>query len=141
MLIAHNRDTVISSLHGDDMKKHPDADALAERLTAAANKPPVVLAFPVATPLESEVTPPVQPESAETTPTTLAPEPRRRNARKARANAQAAEQAEDNTVPISLRPHRELLKRYVLAASDRTRETGRVISAQQIMLEWLERGL
>ncbi|MGA8028923.1 MAG: hypothetical protein WB992_17420 [Bryobacteraceae bacterium] len=38
-----------------------------------------------------------------------------------------------------MRPHRALLSRYVLKAADGTREAGRVISAQQIMLEVLER--
>jgi ribosomal protein S4E len=33
-----------------------------------------------------------------------------------------------------------LLSRYVLKAADRTREAARVISAQEIMLEVLERG-
>ena len=41
---------------------------------------------------------------------------------------------------MSLRPRREVLTRYVLAASERARETGRVVSAQHIMLEVLERG-
>ena len=43
------------------------------------------------------------------------------------------------TVGITLRPGARLLNRYTLAAADRTREEGRVISAQQIMLEVLER--
>jgi hypothetical protein len=122
-----------------DMKKHPETDALATRLAAAANQPPSVVPFPVSTPTEEETAPPQEAESAPR-PATVAAEPTRRQRRKARATAQAAEQAEDNIVPISLRPHRELLTRYVLAASDRTRETGRVISAQQMMLERLEGG-
>jgi hypothetical protein len=43
------------------------------------------------------------------------------------------------TVGITLRPGAKLLNRYTLAAADRTREQGRVVSAQQIMLEVLER--
>jgi len=121
------------------MKKHPEADALEARLAAAANQPPSVVPFPVSTPTEGETAPPPEAESA-TPPAAAAVEPPRRQRRKARATAQAAEQPEDDTVAISLRPHRELLTRYVLAASDRTRETGRVISAQQIMLQRLEGG-
>ena len=35
---------------------------------------------------------------------------------------------------------RELLNRYTIAAADRTRKEGKVISAQEIMIEVLERG-
>jgi hypothetical protein len=42
-------------------------------------------------------------------------------------------------VPITLRPASNLWNRFVLKASERTREEGRVVSAQQIMLEALER--
>jgi hypothetical protein len=45
------------------------------------------------------------------------------------------------TIGISLRPSQALLNRYTLEAAKRTQETGRVISAQQIMLEVLEKGL
>lgn len=121
------------------MKKHRDADELASRLIAAANQPPVVVAFPVVTPPEPEVPSPTPAESAGE-PITPVGEPRRRRARKASAKRVGSEKPNDDTVPISLRPERELLTRYVVAASERTRETGRVISAQQIMLEVLERG-
>jgi hypothetical protein len=45
-----------------------------------------------------------------------------------------------DTKGITLRPSKKLLNRYTLAAADRTRKEGRVISAQEIMLEQLERG-
>lgn len=45
------------------------------------------------------------------------------------------------TVGISLRPSQALLNRYTLEAAKRTQKTGRVVSAQQIMLEVLEKGL
>jgi hypothetical protein len=41
---------------------------------------------------------------------------------------------------MTLRPTRALLTRYTLAAAERTRAAGRVVSAQEIMLEQLERG-
>jgi hypothetical protein len=34
----------------------------------------------------------------------------------------------------------DLVNRYVLAAADKTREKGRVVSAQEIMLAQLEKG-
>jgi hypothetical protein len=120
------------------MKKHPQADMLAARLTDAANKPVSVVPFPPPTNLESDALP-SEPES-EVIRTALAEESRPRRRRRARASAQLSEETEDDTVAISIRPRRELLTRYVLAASERTRETGRVISAQQIMLERLEGG-
>jgi hypothetical protein len=45
-----------------------------------------------------------------------------------------------DTVGMTLRPARALLKRYTLAAAERTKQKGRVVSAQEIMLEVLERG-
>jgi hypothetical protein len=44
-------------------------------------------------------------------------------------------------VGITLRPDRALLLRYTNEAANRTRAEGKVISAQQVMLEVLERGL
>ena len=122
------------------MKKNRDSDALAARLTAAANQPPVVVAFPATTPPEVEAVAPV-PAKSEGAPTTPVEERKRRRRGKAKANAQAEEKPEDETEPMSIRPSRELRRRYVLAAAERTRETGSVVSAQEIMLEVLERGL
>jgi hypothetical protein len=44
------------------------------------------------------------------------------------------------TVAITLRPTRALLNRYTRAAAERTLKSGRVCSAQELMLEVLERG-
>lgn len=41
---------------------------------------------------------------------------------------------------LTLRPTRALYGRYVAAAADRSRSEGRVVSAQEIMLEILEKG-
>ena len=90
------------------------------RLGAAANKP---LPLPEAPVLKIVETPPAAIE---------APAPR--------ATATKAKPAKPlATVPITLRPTKALLNRYTMAAADRTRATGRVISAQEIMLEQLER--
>ena len=45
-----------------------------------------------------------------------------------------------DTKGITLRVPKALLKRYTLAAADRTRELGRVVSAQEVMLERLDGG-
>jgi len=57
-----------------------------------------------------------------------------------RARTQKAKPKEPDTVPITLRPSSALLSKYVLKAAERTREEGRVVSAQQIMIEVLEKG-
>jgi hypothetical protein len=121
------------------MKKHAQTDLLAARLAEAANKPVSVVPFAVPPTPEPEIPPPTKSESEAIS---AAPSEQRKpgRRRKARVNARSIEEPEDDTVPISLRPRRDLLTRYVLAASERTRETGRVISAQQIMLETLEEG-
>jgi hypothetical protein len=105
------------------MKKHLAADVLAARLSAAANQPPAVTDAPA------------PPPTVEQAPTeTMRKQPKLKA-------VLTAKDADENTVPISLRPGRSLLDRYVNAAAERTRKAGRVISAQQIMLEVLERGI
>ena len=101
------------------MKPHRDANELAARLGEAASKPvplpeaakPASLSVPVR---EKPVGNPTSPEA-----------PRKRHI---------------DTVGITLRPSSALLNRYTLAAAERTRQMGRVISAQEIMIEILERG-
>jgi hypothetical protein len=105
------------------MKKNRDSSDLAARISAAASQPAgtgsmpaPVLASP-ASPTKSQVAPGV--------PT--------------RSKAKKALPKELDTVPITLRPSSALLSKFVLKAAERTREEGRVISAQQIMIEALER--
>ena len=57
------------------------------------------------------------------------------------AKPKKAKRIEPDTVPITLRPTSALLNKFVLKASERTREEGRVVSAQQIMIEALERSV
>jgi hypothetical protein len=105
------------------MKKNRDADELAARIAAAANQPAAIVASP----------PKVEPQPVVTAePNKTASSVPKRKPRKMKLT-------DGDTVGISLRPHRSLLSRYVLKAADRTRESGRVISAQEIMLEVLER--
>lgn len=100
------------------MKPHRDASELAARLSAAANKP-------VPLPTQLVVVEQPTPKAADTPVET-------------RAKKLKQAKAKPETVPITLRPSRATLTRYVLAAADRTRQLGRVISAQDIMLEKLE---
>ena len=113
------------------MKPNRDAHALAESLRSAAEAPlPLPLPKPIA-------------ESQAAAPAIDAPEPKAEQPPKLQAVAEKrrakAKDAAD-TVQIALRPSRALLNRYVLASSERTRKEGKVISAQQIMLEVLETG-
>ncbi len=45
-----------------------------------------------------------------------------------------------DTMQMTLRPRRELVESYVCEAAERSKREGRMISAQQIMLEVLETG-
>ena len=105
------------------MKKNRDSSELAARITAAASQPAGMNPKP---PLVSASPQPPAPKSvvefvlAQSTP------------KKSRLNDQ-------DTVAITLRPKSALWNKYVIKASERTREEGRVVSAQQIMLEALER--
>ena len=108
------------------MKPTRDAAALAASLTTAANAslplPDRVAADVVAMPSRTET--PSKVEAPQATKAT--------KAGKIKAAA--------DTVGITLRPERELLNRYTMAAAERTKKEGRVVSAQEIMLEVLQRG-
>jgi hypothetical protein len=107
------------------MKPTRDAAALAASLTSAANAslplPERAAAAVVAMPQRPEALAEAEAEA-----------PRVRKAGKAKPAA--------DTVGITLRPERELLNRYTMAAAERTKKEGRVVSAQEIMLEVLQRG-
>jgi len=103
------------------MKPHRDAAALAASLSAAASAPLRLPERPV-------------PVSANTSVATASDRPDPAPAKPARK-----QKAQPDTVGITLRPATTLLNCYTLAAADRTRKEGRVVSAQQIMLEVLER--
>jgi hypothetical protein len=106
------------------MKAAKGVDDLAARLTSAAATP---LVAPAAAPA---------PAPAVTTP---AATPAKRE-RKAVAKKDAAKKEATDTMQLTLRPTRTLYGRYVAAAADRSRQEGRVVSAQEIMLEILEKG-
>ena len=119
------------------MKKNRDSSELAARIAAAASQPagrsstPAPVVAPVPAPVL--VSSPPAAKAPGTTPM-LAPA-------RARTKAKKTKPSEPDTVPITLRPSSALLSRFVLKASERTREEGRVISAQQIMIEALERSV
>src|SRR5215467_10621915 len=101
------------------MKKNRDSSDLAARIAAAVRQPAGTGAVPA----------PVLVAAAPTPKPSVAP---------IRAKQKKAK-PETDTVPITLRPSSALLSKFVLKAAERTREEGRVVSAQQIMLEALER--
>jgi hypothetical protein len=105
------------------MKKNQNSSDLAARIAAAANQPAGRSALPAPTLISAQPAP-VQPAPA---------------AEAAPLKPKKAKRKEPDTVPITLRPSSALLNKFVLKASERTREEGRVVSAQQIMLETLER--
>ena len=121
------------------MKKNRDSSELAARIAAAASKPagrssataPAAATVPVAAPVLVSSTPAIKASVAEQA---SAPAP-------SRSKAKQTKPGEPDTVPITLRPSSALLSKFVLKASERTREEGRVISAQQIMIEALERSI
>ena len=109
------------------MKKNRDSSELAARIAAAASQPAGTKSAPAAAASA--------PVLVSSTPAAKVPvaEPARSKRKKTKP--------EMDTVPITLRPSSALLSKFVLKASERTREEGRVISAQQIMLEALERSV
>jgi hypothetical protein len=140
--MLRNRGTVMPHHHtiitrGFPMKKNRDSSDLAARIAAAASQPagrnaaPAPVLAPVAAPVLVSSTPAAKTQTA--TPV-VAPAP-------ARSKAKKTKPAEPDTVPITLRPSAALLSKFVIKASERTREEGRVVSAQQIMIEALERSV
>jgi hypothetical protein len=105
------------------MKKNADSSNLAARIAAAARQPAGTTSAPP--------------------PALVSPKPATKDAvaelAPASSQPKRAKPKDPDTVPITLRPSSALLNKFVLKASERTREEGRVVSAQQIMLETLER--
>ena len=128
--ISSNRSMVTSrhrSIHqspiGQPMKKTPNASDLAARLLAAAKQPAGMSSVPA-----PAVADPEPPSKAPVAASATAP-----------SKPKKPKTKEPQTVPITLRPDSNLWNKFVIKASERTREEGRVVSAQQIMLEALER--
>lgn len=107
------------------MKKNQNSSDLAARIAAAANQPAGRGSLPAPT----LISPQQQASPSAPSPDAAPSKPKK------------AKRKEPDTVPITLRPTSALLSKFVLKASERTREEERVISAQQIMLEALERSM
>ena len=101
------------------MKPNRDAVALAASLTSAANTP-----LPLPKPHHIAETSNSSPLETQEAPMKAASKMRR-----------GADKAQ-----ITLRPDRSLLDDYTFEAAERTKIERRVVSAQEIMLEVLERG-
>lgn len=105
------------------MKAPKAVDDLAARLTSAAAAPLVAPAAPAAPA-------PVVSEPAAT--------PAKRE-RKAVPKKGTGKKEPADTQQMTLRPTRALISRYVAAAADRSRQAGRMVSPQEVMLEILEK--
>lgn len=123
------------------MKKNRDSSDLAARVAAAASQPagrssaPAPVLAPAVAPVSAPVLVSSTPAAKAPVAASLAaPVP-------ARSKAKKTKPAEPDTVPITLRPSSALLSKFVIKASERTVEEGRVVSAQQIMIEVLERSV
>lgn len=113
------------------MKQPKGVADLAARLGAAVTSPLVSPAAVAPAPISLP-----EPAAAQ------APAPARERARTAAkaVGKDAAKKEPADTMQLTLRPSRTLFARYVAAAADRSRQLGRVVSAQEIMLEILEKG-
>ncbi len=107
------------------MKPNHGAAALAAALTNAAVAP---LQMP-----ERKLSGAAQAEEPEAVSSDALPSPQR--SRRAPKMKELAD-----TMQMTLRPRKELVESYVCAAAERSKREGRMISAQQIMLEVLESG-
>jgi hypothetical protein len=112
------------------MKPTRDAAALAASLSKAATAPLPLPTMPPEAPAVPANTS-IGPEETKIAAVTTTPAPKRVTKQK----------IVSDTVQVTLRPPRELLERYIIAAADRTRDEKKPISPQQIMLEVLEKGL
>jgi hypothetical protein len=112
------------------MKKNRDSSELAANIAAAASQP----AGRSSSPAQKPAPAPVLVASTSVAKVPAEPMP-------VRPKPKTAKASEPDTIPITLRPSSALLSKYVLKAAERTREEGRVVSAQQIMIEALERSV
>lgn len=120
IVIAHFR----AIANEGPMKKHANASNLAAKLSAAANQPAGTGKSSAPVLVSDEPNP--QPEALQPAKMPVRSKPKKAKVKEA-------------TVIITLRPSVSLWNKFVLKASDRMREQGRAVSAQQIMLEVLER--
>jgi nucleoid-associated protein YgaU len=108
------------------MKQPKKVEDLAASLLAASAAPLVSPAAPA---------PASEPAAAEP------PAAQERTAAPAKAAEKGKGKKEPaDTMQLTLRPTRTLYGRYVAAAADRSRQAGRMVTPQEVMLEILEKG-
>jgi hypothetical protein len=112
------------------MKPSRNAAVLAASLSSAA-------AMPLQTAITSSIRA-VPAAAAELLPEPEVPVERRQVARPLKREKKVKELAD--TMQMTLRPSRELVESYVNEAADRSKREGRMVSAQQVMLEVLATG-
>ncbi len=145
------------------MKPNRDAQALAARLAGAMNTPvPLPSApaaataspgpaanstddgqqqpGPLAPPSSLQNEPPAPTGSAGVSTTTAAPPSEEEPPRRLGRGAGAGKRKGVATTAITLRLPKALFQKYVNSAADRSRKAGKVVSAQKMMVEQLERG-
>lgn len=113
------------------MKQPKGVDDLAARLGAAAASPLVPA------PADPALAAPTPAPAPAATPSVA----RGRTASRAKPAGKGRGKKEPaDTMQLTLRPTRALYARYVAAAADRSRQAGRMVSPQEVMLEILEKG-
>ncbi|WP_080416035.1 hypothetical protein [Burkholderia ubonensis] len=114
------------------MKQPKKVQDLAASLLAASHAPLVSTSAPA---VASAPAPAPAPAASEPS---LARERREAPAKPAGQGKGKKEPAD--TMQLTLRPTRTLYARYVTAAADRSRQAGRMVTPQEVMLEILEKG-
>ncbi len=118
------------------MRQPKGVDDLAARLGAAAASP--LVPAPADPAPAAAPTPAPAPAPAPAATPSVA---RGRTASRAKPAGKGRGKKEPaDTMQLTLRPTRALYARYVAAAADRSRQAGRMVSPQEVMLEILEKG-
>ncbi|MDR8093057.1 hypothetical protein KPB05_37000 [Burkholderia gladioli] len=114
------------------MKQPKKVQDLAASLLAASHAP-LVSTPAVAAPAPAAPAP--APAASEPSPARERSEAPAKAAGKGKGKKEPAD-----TMQLTLRPTRTLYARYVAAAADRSRQAGRMVTPQEVMLEILEKG-
>lgn len=116
------------------MKQPKKVQDLAASLLAASHAP-LVSTPAVAAPAPAPAAPAPAPAASEPSPAHERSEAPAKAVGKGKGKKEPAD-----TMQLTLRPTRTLYARYVAAAADRSRQAGRMVTPQEVMLEILEKG-
>ena len=116
------------------MKQPKKVQDLAASLLAASHAP-LVSTPAVAAPAPAPTAPAPAPAASEPSPAHERSEAPAKAVGKGKGKKEPAD-----TMQLTLRPTRTLYARYVAAAADRSRQAGRMVTPQEVMLEILEKG-